>query len=114
MIIAFLNMRGLVGKTKKMVLKRFISVHSPDMVLLQEIVGASHELCNFLKRSLKGVYFLGLDSLGNSGDLISSWRDTMEVIDTFFVSLGLMLEVFAKGRNQSTKVLNLYGLYVDK
>ena len=54
MLIIFINIKGLEGKEKKMALHRFINLHNPDIVLVRETMGISHDLCNFMEISLKG------------------------------------------------------------
>ena len=86
MLIISINIRGFRAKVKEMALHHFISLHNPDLFLVQEATGVSHGLYNFLERSLKGWSFTRMDSSRKSRGIISSWHDSMMVIIVFAMS----------------------------
>lgn len=87
---------------------------SSAIVLVQETMGPSAELCSLLEKSIKGWSFIGLDATRNSGDFITSCRDNISVLNVLAVTSGLMLEFFSKVLNRNLKVLNAYKRYADK
>lgn len=96
-----------------MSLSYFIREHNLDLLLVQETIGASRDLCNFLERSLKGFSFTELDSFGNSRGLISRWFGSVVVTKFFVVTSRLLLKFLTKVLSKSFKVVNAYGPYVD-
>lgn len=68
----------------------------------------------FFGKTIKRLELHWIGLFGNSEGIISGWKESVLVTKSFFVSSGLVLEVFVKGLNKTFKFLNVYGPYLDK
>lgn len=72
------------------------SINNHDIILVQETMGSSADLSTFLVKTLKGWSFIGLDVTGNSGGLITSWTNSILVLNCLVVTSCLLLEFYSK------------------
>jgi hypothetical protein len=60
------------------------------------------------------VGFCAVDSKGLSGGLLSAWNPKKSNFNAFLTPAGILLEGFVKKINKNLKLLNCYGMYVDR
>lgn len=77
-------------------------------------MGSTSKFYYFPEKLIKSWSFIGIDAIGNSGGLIVGWRESINVLNTCVISLGLLLEFYSKGWNRAFKVFNAHGVYSDK
>ena len=68
------NCRRLASPIQKSSLRRLVDLNQPDIVLLQETMGISEDVVRLLKVLLLGWKFVGIDSRGRSGGVVSGWN----------------------------------------
>jgi exonuclease III len=67
------NIRGLGGRSKKISLRHMVKIDHPDVLMIQESMGGCNPLIFELVKIFPGWKFVGLDSVGLSGGLITGW-----------------------------------------
>ena len=67
------NCQGLASPPKKSALKRLVTLHQLEVVLLQEMMANEHTTTQSLSTPFLGWAFLGLDACGRSGGLVIGW-----------------------------------------
>jgi hypothetical protein len=88
--------------------------HNSDLVLIQEMMGNNVALCDSLYKMLSGWNFLGIDSQGVSGGVLTGWKEDLTLLNSFAVPSRLMVEVFIRSLDKNFKVLSIYGPYEGK
>jgi hypothetical protein len=63
---------------------------------------------------LPNWYFCGVDSIGLSGGLLTSWNPRKADFTVFFTPAGILLEGVVKDLNLNLKLINCYGPYADR
>lgn len=114
MKMASLSIISLGGKEKVLSLYRFISTHNPNIMLIQELMCSSVHSFSYLDKFLKGWHFSIIDVMGNSGGLIIGWHDNITILNLCEMTSTILLQLYSEGLNQSNKLLNAYGQYLDR
>lgn len=114
MIILSTNIHGLGGKAKKLSLWNLCDNNKPDILLLQETMGPFDAFHNDLSWFLPGWQFIGIDSAGLSGGLISGFSLNITLNNSYVIEAGLFADIFNPDLNKQFKILNVYGPYVGK
>ena len=65
--------------------------------------------CDALKSMSKGWDFMAIGSFGNSMGVLTSWSDSINLINTFSISSGLFTEVESRNLGKVFCILNIYG-----
>ena len=73
MILLSYNCRALASPQKKSSIKRMVALHDPQIILLQETMGASENVKKALESWLPGWVFELVDVVGKSGGLAIRW-----------------------------------------
>ena len=68
------NCQGLAIPSKRLALQRLLEITRPDIVMLQETLGAEVVIVLLLERLQKGWSFFGLDASGRFGGLAMGWN----------------------------------------
>jgi len=114
MLILSFNVRGSGGASKMLALKDLIVLVKPDVVLLQEtMVDHVHEKDYFLK-ICPTWSCATIDSVGNSGGLLSGWNPCIGQLETFQSALGIFLEGRVSSLPDSVTLLNCDGPYKER
>ena len=64
MILLSYNCRGLASLQKKSSIKRMVAMYDPQIILLQETMGASENVKKALESWLSGWVFQAVDAVG--------------------------------------------------
>ena len=71
-----LNYKGMESTQKNLALKRMMEVLSPEVILLQEIMGPELEVETSLTSLLPQYSFTSQSAIGHSGGLAIGWKKT--------------------------------------
>ena len=77
MKILSLNCKGLESTQKNLSVKRMLSVHKPDVILLQETLGSELELSRLLTTISPFYTFLAHSARGHSGGQAIGWNSPL-------------------------------------
>ena len=88
------NCRGLAGPHKKVALHRLVESSQPDILLLQETMGEEATIVPWLRALSKNWDFVGLDAIGRSGGVVTSWNTNTIKVENYWgfdCGLGVIL-----------------------
>jgi hypothetical protein len=69
---------------------------------------------NDLSRLFPRCQFIGTDSAGLSGGLISSFSPKISLQNSYVIEAGLFVDIFVPDLNRQLKILNVYGPHVGR
>ena len=91
------NCRGLAGPGKKSALIRVLTLEHPDVIILQETLGAGEVIQGKLESWLPGWSFVTLDAKGRSGGLAVGWiNSSVKMINSWGSEAVLGVEFFSE------------------
>ena len=110
-----LNYRGLESTRKKVSIKRMLSVHKPDVVLLQENLGPELDVTTLIS-SISPLYtFLAQSARGHSGGFAIGWNEsTITCSNSWGSPIGLGVQIIWAEENLNMNIVNIYGPYNNR
>jgi hypothetical protein len=99
---------------KYLALKRFIKLTKPYVLLLQETMVSATKAREIIIKILPNWYSCGVNSNGLSGGLLSVWNPKKVDFNAYLTFARIMLEGIIKGLDKKLKLINCYGLYLDR
>ncbi|XP_059067401.1 uncharacterized protein LOC131858236 [Cryptomeria japonica] len=104
------NVRGLSAPNKKRLVKRFLYIHNPDVLLLQETKLGGDKTGQFINSFSKWDGFFH-DVIGSAGGLGVVWNPaTIEVVPIASHENWMACEIKCIGTNFWFPIFNVYGL----
>ena len=108
MIILSLNCRGLANNPKKLALKEVIQNYNPDMLLLQETLGAGEEVSKTLSKILLSWIIQVLDAKGHSGGLAMVFKqEKFKGLNSWGMDQVMGMEVYSQELCTSLLIVNI-------
>jgi exonuclease III len=109
------NCRGLASPSKHLSLQRLLELAQPDIVMLQETLGAEALIVPLLERLLKGWSFFGLDASGCVGGLEMGWNQkSIKLESSWGFPSGQGMFVYVAELGKYFTILNIYGPTQDR
>ena len=110
-----LDYRGLASTQKKLAFKRMLSVHKPDVVLLQETLGLEVDVTVLLS-SISPLYtFIAQSGRGHTGGIAIRWnQSTIRCTNSWGSPSGLGVHISWVAENLNLNIVNIYGPYNDR
>ena len=114
MLIIFLNVRGLGGKTKQCSLCSLFLSTRPDMILLQETMCSTYPALHAFSKLLPSWEFYAISAFGLSGGLLTAWDPHKVRCHAFETVADILVKADFRGMNTQLDILNCYGPYRDQ
>ena len=106
------NCRGLASPHKKSSLKRLVLSVNLEVIFLQETLGTSEVIKEFLRNLLPGWEFLVLDARGRLGGLAMGWRvASCHLSNSWGSESYLGTDLYSQELNSKFHLFNVYGPY---
>ena len=104
------NIRGLNGISKQRILRDYIKVENPDVLLLKETKCAGLEAKTIFRRSWRCCDLYHQDSMGASGGLDILWNPHTVMLNKLFSMTGTLATYFTvTGSTKEGAITNVYG-----
>ena len=114
MKILSLNVRGLGGKTKHIILHALFHSLGPDMILLQETMCSTYPALLAFSKLLHSWEFYAISASGLSGGLLMAWNPLRVKCRAFETCAGILVKASFCGLATPLAILNVYGPYRNR
>lgn len=109
---SLLQLQGLGEPAQKSAINRMVAMYDPQIILLQETMGASDSVKKALESWLSGWNFEAVDAIGKSGGLAIGWLTRQIRCENIWgTQSAIGVDVYSRETDWAFTVLNLYGPY---